>query len=156
MFARTLAPKSLLFAGLALLAACGGSNPTAPEVQADVVGQAIAAGPWVVSTYAQRTEDKTSDFSNYVFTFTKTSTDAGTVTATSSKTGVTVNGTWSHQPAVTYYGSTSKEAMVLSFGAGTPWVKVSKVWNVSSASSSSLSLASPEVVEDEHLVFSRQ
>lgn len=156
MFVRLLSPRSVLFAGVALLAACGGSAPTAPDVQADVVGQSITAGPWVVTTYAQRTEDKTSDFSEYVFTFTKTGTDAGTVTATSSRSGATINGTWSHQPAVTYYGSTSKEAMVLSFGAGTPWVKVSKTWNVSSASSSSLALASPEVAEDEHLVFSRR
>jgi hypothetical protein len=150
----TLALRLLSLVGSTFLGACGGSSPTAPDVQADVVAQSITAGTWVISTYTQRTEDKTSDFSGYLFTFTKTAGDAGTVTAT--RNGSTVTGTWSHQAAVTYYGSTSTEAMVLNFGAATLWTKVSKIWNVSAASAGSLALVSPEVVEDERLVFTRR
>lgn len=158
MTLRTLTTRAVLALLVpAALAACGGNSTTGPDVaQADIVAQSLASGTWAITTYVQGTEDKAGAFSDYRFTFTKTSAKAGTVTATSSKNGDVVHGSWSHQAAVTYYGSSSKESVTLNFPGNSAWARVSKLWNVSTSSSSSLELASPELVEAERLTFSRR
>jgi hypothetical protein len=142
-----------------LLVACGGSNdatsPTGPVTQPSTVSSVITAGAWAVGTLMQNTEDKANQFSGYTFTFSRTgNAEAGTVTAT--KGASTVTGTWSHSAAVTYYGSTSTESMVLSLGASSPFAMLTKTWNVVSNTASSLSLVSPEVTENMHLAFVKQ
>ena len=142
-----------------LLAACGGSNsatnPGGPVTQPSTVTSAITAGTWAVGTLTQRTENKANQFSGYTFTFSRTgNAEAGEVAAT--KGGNTITGTWSHSAAVTYYGSTSTESIVLSLGASSPFAMLTKTWNVVSNTASTLSLVSPEVAEDMHLVFVKQ
>ena len=107
-----------------------------------------------MSSLLQRTEDKTSQFSGYTLNFISTAPESGTVTAT--RNGSTISGTWSHSPAVTYYGSSSQEAIVLNLGTSTPFDRLSRTWNVASSTNSVLNLVSPEVVEDSHLVLARQ
>ncbi len=138
-----------------LLAGCSSSsaNPTAPSSTTSIT-PIIANGSWVVSSLMQRTEDKTSQFSGYTLRFVSTAGESGTVTAT--RNGSTTSGTWSHTPAVTYYGGTSQEAIVLNLGTSTPFDRLSHTWNVISSTSSNLTLASPEVVEDAHLVLAKQ
>jgi hypothetical protein len=102
----------------------------------------------------ERTEDKTSQFAGITFTFGGAGSEGGTVVAT--KNGTTVNGTWSHSPAITYYGSTSAEAIALALSSASPFDRLTKTWNVVSTTSTTLTLVSPEVAQDEHLVFSRQ
>lgn len=142
-----------------LLGACGGSNDSStspgPITQPSTVASVITAGTWAVGTLTQNTEDKASQFSGYTFTFSRTGdAEAGTVVAT--KGGNSTSGTWSHSAAVTYYGSTSTESMVLTFGATSAFTMLTKTWNVVSNTTSTLTLVSPEVTENMHLVFVKQ
>ena len=142
-----------------LIAACGGgygaTNPTGPVTQPSAVASVITSGTWTVGTLTQNTEDKANQFSGYTFTFSRTgNAESGTVIAT--KGGNTITGTWSHTAAVTYYGSTSTESMVLSLGASSPFAMLTKIWNVESNTASTLSLVSPEVTENMHLEFVKQ
>ena len=149
---------SFVVLALLLLGACGGSSATSPGgpvTQPSTVASVITAGTWAVGTLTQNTEDKANQFAGYTFTFSRTGdAEAGTVVAT--KGGNTTTGTWSHAPAVTYYGSTSTESMVLSLGASSPFAMLTKTWNVVSNTASTLSLVSPEVTENMHLVFIKQ
>lgn len=117
------------------------------------ITNSITGGNWTVSSYIQRSEDKTAQFNNIVFVFSNSSANSGTVTAT--KNNTSVNGSWSYSPAVTYYGSTSTSSMVLNLGTSSPFNLLSKTWNVVSITSSKITLVNPEVIEDEHLVFSK-
>lgn len=144
---------------LVCLGACGGSSdatgPGGPVTQPSTVSSVITAGTWAVGTLMQNTEDKANQFSGYSFVFSRAGdAESGTVTAT--KGGNTISGTWSHSAAVTYYGSTSTESMVLSLGASSPFAMLTKTWNVVSNTASTLSLVSPEVTENMHLVFVKQ
>ena len=114
----------------------------------------MTAGNWVVSSLVQRTEDKTSDFDGYTLKFTATGAESGSVVAT--RNGATVSGTWAHSPAVTYYGGTSTEAIVLNLGTSRPLERLTRAWNVVSSTSTTLTLVSPEVAEDMHLVLTKQ
>jgi len=147
--------SSALVSVTILLAGCGNSsdNPTAPT-PTDTVTPFIVAGNWVVSSLRQRTEDKTSQFSGYVLKFTATSAESGTVTAT--RNNAMVSGTWNHAPAVTYYGSSSTESLVLNLGSSSPFDRLSRTWNVVSGTNATVSLTSPEVAEDMHLVLTKQ
>jgi hypothetical protein len=136
-----------------LLGACGGySNPTAP-VSTDTVTSSIS-GNWVIASLIQKTEDKTSQFSGYTLSFASNDAESGTITAT--RDNSTVTGTWRHSPAVTYYGSSSTESIVLNLGTATPFDRITGTWNVTSSTNTNLSLASPEVREDVRLVLSKQ
>ena len=152
------APFVALAAVLAL-AACGGGMdtaiPTGPGTQPSTVASVITAGTWTVGTLTQNTEDRANQFSGYTFTFSRVG-DAESGTVTASKGGNTITGTWSHTAAVTYYGSTSTESMVLSLGASAPFAMLTKTWNVESNTASTLSLVSPEVTENMHLEFVKQ
>jgi hypothetical protein len=146
---RVLLPLTILLAGCSSSSA----NPTAPASTTSIT-PIIADGSWVVSSLLQRTEDKTSQFSGYTLKFVSTATESGTVTAT--RDGSTISGTWSHSPAVTYYGSSSQEAIVLNLGASTPFDRLTGTWNVVSSTNSNLNLVSPEVAEDSHLILAKQ
>ena len=124
------------------------SNTTAPELTTS-----IASGKWIVSSYSQRTEDKTNFFAGYVFTFSSTAANTGTVVAV--KDNSTITGSWTHTAAVTYYGSSSSEALSLSL-PGSNLTKMNKLWNVVTVTATKLTLASPEIAEDEHLVLTKQ
>lgn len=147
---------TFLFAMFIFLVSCSKSNDATPDpatTTAPDLVSSITAGKWVVSSYSQRTEDKTNTFAGYVFTFSSASASAGSVTAV--KNNSTVIGSWAHTAAVTYYGSSSSEA--LSINISSPdFVKMNKVWNVIAVAATKLTLASPEITEDEHLVFTKQ
>lgn len=154
---RNIAALLLLPASLTL-AACGSysKSPTdaTPVTQPSQLTTFITNGTWVVSSLTERTEDKTSQFEGFTFTFGGAGSEAGTVVAT--KSGTSVSGTWTHSAAVTYYGSTSKESIALSLSSASPFDRLAKTWNVVSTTSTTLTLVNPEVLQDEHLVFSRQ
>ncbi|MFN2602544.1 MAG: hypothetical protein ABR582_07300 [Gemmatimonadaceae bacterium] len=147
---------SLLLTSVASLSACGYSsnNPTAPVTQPSNVPSFITSGTWAVSSLTQGTEDKASQLSGFNFTFTAAGSENGTVVAT--KGGTSVSGTWTHAPAVTYYGSSSQESIVLSLGTSSPFATLTKTWNVVSVTPTTLTLVNPEVAENMHLVFSKE
>ena len=144
--------RAALAALVTLAAACGGSAPTAPaSTVSSVISAGFSSGAWTVSSLTQGTEEKASQFDGYLLTF--TGTESGTLSAT--RNGVSVSGTWSHSPAVTYYGSTSKESMVINLGTTAPFDRISKTWNVTASTASSVSFEGPELAEQSHLTLTR-
>ena len=114
----------------------------------------VSAGTWTVSSYSQRAEDKTSVFSGYVFSF----GSGGVFTAT--QNGAVSTGTWSYTAATSgggYYGGTATDATyTFNLGNSDPLNRLNKTWNVSSASSTKITLVNPEQTENEQLSFSKQ
>jgi hypothetical protein len=151
-FITTLA--SLLTAIILFLTACSKSSPADTAASTTVtpasLTTALTSGSWTLSSFVQRTEDKTSKFADYVFVFAAN----GTVTATSK--GVEIQGSWSYTPAVTYYGATSKSAIALNMGNSVPLDLLTRTWNFLSVNSTTLKVESPELAEDEHVQFSKK
>lgn len=139
---------------LLMLVVCSCSKSTdsatpAPATLTDVK-TVLTTGSWSVSSYRQKTEDKTSDFSATTFVF---SAD-GTVVAT--RNGKTTSGSWTSTPGgVTYYGAAPSVAtFTINLGTSNPYKAIYKTWNVNATSTASdLKLDNKEPVEDEHLEF---
>jgi hypothetical protein len=139
----------------AMLSSCSKSYNAPPNANNSVdttLKTQVISGTWIIKSYTQRTEDKTSQFAGVVFTFSSN----GTLTA--NKNGDIINGTWSYTPsAVGYYGGPpSKASVTLNLGAVSPFDRLTKVWNVATNTDTLLTLDNPEPVEDEHLQFSKQ
>src|SRR4051794_30052835 len=84
-----------------LLTACTKTSevPAASPTTVDNPTSNLVAGNWVISSYSQRTEDKTAQFAGFIFIFSQ----GGQVTAT--QNGEVTTGTWSFSPSsVGYYG----------------------------------------------------
>jgi hypothetical protein len=141
---------AFFIAATILFSACTKDKATT-DAASNNLATAITSGTWVVSSLTQRAEDKTAQFSGIVFTFAANNTVKAT-----EKNGNVTNGTWAYTPAVTYYGSTSKEAVVINIGTSNPFSRITKTWNVVSNSSTVAKFDNPEVLEDEHLQFSKQ
>lgn len=108
----------------------------------------MPVGSWSISSFRQRTEDKSSGFKNMSFVF---SADG---TATATQNGVLTKGTWAYSPAVTYYGGNGLASITINMGQSKPFDRLTETWNVNSAStSSSLQLDHKEPAEDEHVSF---
>ena len=149
---RSLVPRAALAALVALAAACGGTAATAPvATETSVISAGFSSGTWTISSLTQGTEEKASQFDGYTLAF--AGTESGTLTAT--RNGVSVSGTWSHSAAVTYYGSASKESMVISLGTTPPFDRISKTWNVTASTASSVSFEGPELAEQSRLTLTR-
>ena len=121
------------------------ATPGSNSGSSTTVGSSLQSGQWIVGSLTQKLENNTGKFSGYVFTFAA----GGKLTATLS--GKETVGSWSYTPAVTYYGSSSKEALIINLGTSDEFKRISKTWNVASSSSNSISFDNPEVLEDEHL-----
>jgi hypothetical protein len=133
-----------------LFSACTKDKATT-DAASNNLANAITSGTWVVSSLTQRTEDKTAQFSGIIFTF-----EANNTVKATEKNGTVTNGTWAYTPVITYYGATAKEAVTINLGASTPFSRITKTWNVVSNSSTVAKFDNPEVLEDEHLQFSKQ
>jgi hypothetical protein len=114
----------------------------------------LSSGTWAITSYTQRTENKTSSFNGYTFVFKPGGVLEATVNGTSS------TGSWVFTPAaVTYYGSGGSNASVsLSIGTATPLNRLNRRWNIDSVrtTASRLALINPEPRDDERLDFSKQ
>src|SRR4051812_34165291 len=109
-------------------------------------------GNWIVSSFTQKTEDKTSQVKGFTFTF----SEGGKLTATQ---GADVeSGTWTFSPStIGYYGGTpTKASMSINFATAKSVKSLNRSWNIVSNDASKLSLISPEPAEDEHLIFSKK
>lgn len=124
------------------------NNPANTNNITDPVASVVSSGTWTVSSYMQRTENKTSDFNGINFVF---SSD-GKLNATGSNTA---SGSWSSSPATAGYfgGPPSAATFTINLGANTPFNRLSKAWNVAEQSSTLLKLDNPEPVEDEHVAL---
>lgn len=145
---------AVLFIAVLLFISCSkasvdGANTT-PDTTTAALTASLTSGSWVVSSLTQKTEDKTSKFSGFVFIFSAN----GTVIA--KKDASEISGNWQYTPAVTYYGSSSKSAIALNLGTSVPLNLLTKKWNFISGTNTVLQIESPEVLEDEHLQFTKQ
>ncbi len=142
----------ITIAAVITLSSCNkaGSNPNTTNPSTDSLTTALSGSSWVVASLVQKKEDNTSRFTGYIFKF----SSGGKITATLN--GIETQGTWSHSPAVTYYGSSSKEAMVLNLGADNLFKRVSKTWNIISKTGTSIKMDNPEILEDEHLELQKK
>jgi hypothetical protein len=143
----------LLFAGLFISYGCSKSNTsdTTSNNNPDPT-QTVMNGTWTISSYSQRTEDKTSLFNDYVFAF-----SAGNVWKITHN-AAEVAGSWSYIAAsVGYYGSGgTNAALILNAGASDPLVRLDRTWNINSISTATISLVNPEPADNEVLVLTRQ
>jgi len=143
--------RTVLTAVVALAAACGESDATAPTSSSSLLAADLSTGVWTVASLTQGTEDKSSQFDGITLAF--SGKENGILTAT--RNGQSVSGTWSHSPAVTYYGSTSKESLVMNLGTAAPFDRISKTWNVTASTSNRVSFEQPELAEQSHLTLVR-
>src|SRR5436305_1921310 len=127
------------------------STTTPPSADTTATSQAIISGNWIISSYKQRTENKTSLFANVVFTFSAN----GSLTADGN--GKTVTGTWSFSPSsVGYYGGPpTKASFTLNLGTSTPFKNLNRTWNNDSLSKNFISLLNPEPLDSEFVHFSK-
>jgi hypothetical protein len=129
------------------------ASSTNPANNATFV-ESLNSGTWVISSFVQRTDDKTSTFNGYSFTFSK----GGTLEASNS--GAVTKGSWSYSPsAVGYYGGPPSNASItMNLGTASPFNRLTRTWNIDSTktNSSQLYLLNPEPAEGEHVIFSKQ
>jgi hypothetical protein len=144
----------LLFSVLFIMEGCTKSQVQADPPTSSAPSSPVTTGTWNISSFIQRTEDKSSLFDGYVFTF----VNGGILKA--EKSGVVTSGTWAFATAaISYYGATpSKSSFTINLGGTTPFDRLTKTWNIDSTHSnaSTLTLISPEVVENMHVIFSKQ
>jgi hypothetical protein len=142
----------LLFT-MTLLQSCSkkDSNTTNPTTNPTT---SVTTGTWVISTFSQGVEDKSSPFSGYVFTF----SSGGVLKA--DKSGTVTTGSWSYTAATTdYYGNNpTKATYTLNMGTADPLKQLNRTWNIDAAntSTSKIALVSAEAQENMHLSFSKQ
>lgn len=140
---RKLLPAAVA-AFLIMFSACKKNDDTPATTNA-----AVTSGAWVVSSFTQRTEDKTSDFAGLEFVF---SADAKLIVSGSQN----ITGTWSYTaPSSGYYGSPTG-SFVINLGADAPFRRLTDSWNIASQTSTLLKLDNREAAEDEHVVFTKK
>jgi hypothetical protein len=142
---------SVLVLAILVFISCTKSSVEPAATTTENLTATLTSGTWIVSSHIQKTEDKTSKYTDYTFTF---SADNKVVITT--KNGKSSSGAWVFTPAVTYYGSTSKEAISLNMGVEKPLDALTKKWNFISSTTTSFKVDSPELTEDEHLQFSKK
>ena len=130
------------------------ASSTNPRNDSTTLVASLNSGTWVISSFVQRSEDKTSTFNGYSFTFSK----GGTLEATNS--GSVTKGSWSYSPSsVGYYGGPpSNASLTMNLGTANPLNRLTGTWNIDSTktNSSQLYLVDPEPAEGEHVIFSKQ
>ncbi len=141
----------LILAAFVLVAtSCKNNNDVTPATTATDVKSNIVSGSWSISSFRQKTEDKTSAFSGVTFVF----NSDGTVNAT--KSGTVTIGTWSSTAAQpSYYGAPPAAATFsLSMNGSSSFAKLNKSWDVNTTTTSKdIKLDNKEPLEDEHLEF---
>ncbi|MGE5520912.1 MAG: hypothetical protein ACM3VS_13355 [Candidatus Dadabacteria bacterium] len=146
---------SILFVLIVIAQSCSKNSTDTSTPPANSLPSSITAGTgWSISNFSQRGEDKTSAFQGFVFYFNA----SGSISAKNNS--ATTNGSWTYTPsAVGYYGSTpSKASFTISIGNAEPLSRLTKTWNIDSTATTSnrLVLLSPEVLENETVIFSKQ
>ena len=146
-------PVKLMLSVVIFLSACSksdsGSNPT-PSSSGTT--SALTSGNWTISSFTQRSEDKTSDFAGSVFSFAQ----GGKVSVTAN--GSTTNGTWSYATgAAAYYGNPATDpTLTLNLGDASPMSELKATWIVESLTSTAVQLRNQEANDDEHVKFVKQ
>ena len=109
----------------------------------------ITSGTWSITSFTQKTEDKTSTFAGINFVF---SSDGKLIASGTNA----ANGTWVFTEASTGYYGNAKETFSINLGINAPFNKLSKTWNIAEQNSTTLRLDNPQALEDEHVSFSKK
>lgn len=116
-----------VFAFTTLITSCKKDDNSSSNTNSNL-SSTIQQGTWKVTSYIDSGTDETNHYTGYVFQFNTN----GTVVA--SKTGSTVNGSWSK-------GTDDSQAkLILDFGATAPFDELNDDWNVIEQSSSIIKL----------------
>ena len=111
--------------------------------------QQLTAGTWIVTSYMQATEDKTSQLDGYRFAF------AANGQATASHSSSTDPGSWTWG-GNSYYGTPAdSKTVVFTFGNQHPLDRISKSWIIVSVDDKLIKLDSSNPAEQEHLTLGR-
>lgn len=137
-----------------LLSACSKSDSSGsnPPPSSSTTTNVLTSGNWAISSFTQKSEDKTADFAGSVFSFATGGKASATVNGTST------NGTWSYSAgAAAYYGNPATDpTLTLNFGDEAPMNELKGTWIVESLTSSVVQLRNQEANDDEHVKFSKQ
>lgn len=113
-----------------------------PAVSGSSVSTVITSGSWRVSYYHENSDDHTTDFSGYTFTFSSN----GTMTA--AKSSSTTNGTWE-------IDDSNVNEFHMSIGSSTPLNKLTHGWLIISQSSSEIHMKDDNSSHSEELHFTK-
>lgn len=144
--------KALIFLSISIIAffsACT-KDDAAPATNNETAAAVVTQGTWRITSFTQKTEDKTSDFAGVSFTF----SNDGTLTASGTKTAT---GTWVSAPPVTGYYSndSSLGTLSISIATGSPFNRLTETWHIVERSNTTVKLDHREAAEDEHVTFSK-
>lgn len=118
---------------------------TKKDSDVDSVAQAVTNGTWRVTHFSERTNNETSDFAGYTFTF----QNNGKVLA--SKNGVIKEGNWSE--------SSSSQRLVIDLGVkndgNKPLGELSDDWVIISKTDTKINLADDNASSNELLEFTK-
>ena len=135
--------------GILLLNSCTKSSSDPQPTPATTFPQLLTAGSWTVTAYTELAEDKTKMFGGITFNF---STD-GKATAVQSKSNVPGGWTWGGN---SYYGTPAdSKTLVLTFGAATPFDRISRTWIIDESSATAIKLSGNNPAEQKYLTLSR-
>jgi hypothetical protein len=133
--------KVFLFLSICSIVFAGCTKEDAPSS----VANAVTSGTWTVTHFSERSNNETSDFSGYTFTFQSN----GKVLA--SKNGVIKEGNWSE--------STSSQKLIIDLGPkdsnNEPLGELSDHWVIVSKTSTKINLADDNTSSNELLEFTK-
>ena len=135
--------KMIVFFGLSALVLAGCTKKDSSDVSS--VADAVTSGTWRVTHFSERTNNETSDFAGYTFTF----LNNGKVQA--SKNGVVKEGNWSE--------STSSQRLVIDLGAKTdankPLGELTDDWVITPKTATKINLTDDNAASNELLEFTK-
>ena len=108
----------LLVSTILLALSCSKDDNSTAAISPTTVTNTLVSGSWRITYYWDTDHDETTSFSGYSFTF-----SAGNI-LTATKTGSTVNGTW------TTGTDDSKTKLMLDFSAPASFIEISDDWHV--------------------------
>jgi heat shock protein HslJ len=133
----------------------GGTITTSPTGTPTTlpIEDVVTSGTWKVTSFVEKNESITKQFSNYTFTF---NTD-GTITAKDG--GNTYTGYWRSQKAIFYYGlpvtEYTSDGFVISIGDDPTLSLLTREYFISFKGLSTFSLGSINPQDDAHVTFSK-
>jgi hypothetical protein len=133
------------------LIACKKESNSPDANNTTTTASTVMEGSWTITSYTQRTENKTNNYAGINFSF----SNDGKLVATGTNSAA---GTYSITPPSTgYYSSSSSVAtFTINLGTSSPFNKLTNVWNVAEQTSTTLRLDNREITEDEHITFSKK
>lgn len=131
------------------LTSCKKSAVTpATDNTSTITSATISAGTWMITSYTERSENKTDNYSGINFQFNSDST----LIASGAKSA---SGTWVILPPSNGYYGSSQATLTMSLGNSSPFNRLNRIWNIVEKTASTIRLDNRETTQDEHITFSK-